>query len=90
MQDRGTFVIAGVDCAIFDGDWKLIETNDGKRSLYNIAKDPSETTDLLAKEAALSQRLETELARVKKELPTVRIRQRPGPGGPGPGNRGRP
>lgn len=29
VQDRGPFVIAGADFAIFDGDWKLIETADG-------------------------------------------------------------
>jgi len=33
VQERGPFVIAGTDFAILDGDWKLIETADGKRSL---------------------------------------------------------
>ena len=85
VQDRGCLVIAGTDCAIFDGDWKLIETSDGQRSLYQIAQDPGETTDLYASSAKIAQRLEAELARVKKDLPAVRVRPRPGPG-----NGGRP
>jgi arylsulfatase A-like enzyme len=36
-----------------EGDWKLIEQyEDGSLELYNIAKDPSETTDLAAAEPA--------------------------------------
>jgi arylsulfatase A-like enzyme len=89
VQDRGPFVIAGFDFAVFDGDWKLIETADGKRSLFQVAKDPGETTDLLSAQADIAQRLETRLAEVKKELPAVRTRPRPGPGGPGSGP-GRP
>ncbi|MCX7047656.1 MAG: sulfatase-like hydrolase/transferase [Candidatus Sumerlaeota bacterium] len=94
VQDRGAFVIAGTDFALFDGDWKLIETADGKRSLYQIVKDPGETTDLLAQHADIAQRLGTKLDEVKKDLPEVRARPRPGPGGPGapagpgPGRRG--
>jgi len=91
VQDRGAFVIAGTDFAIFDGDWKLIETSDGKRSLYQIAKDPGETTDLYSSSADIARRLEATLAEVKKDLPAVRVRPRPGPGnrrgagGPGVG-----
>jgi arylsulfatase A-like enzyme len=89
VQDRGSFVIAGTDFALFDGDWKLIETSDGKRSLYQLAKDPSETTNQLIQEADIAQRLGTKLDEVKRDLPTVSVRSRPGPGGPGAGQ-GRP
>jgi len=46
-----------------EGDWKLIEQyEDGRMELYNIAKDPSETTDLAdaepARVAALRGKLE--------------------------------
>jgi arylsulfatase A-like enzyme len=46
-----------------EGDWKLIEQyEDGSLELYNLAKDPSETTDLAAAEpnrvAALRGKLE--------------------------------
>jgi arylsulfatase A-like enzyme len=85
VQDRGSFVIAGTDFAIIDGDWKLIETSDGKRSLYQIAKDPGETTDLYSGSADVARRLEAKLAEVKKNLPAVSIRPRPKPK---PGNRG--
>lgn len=38
---------------IREGDWKLIEQyEDGSLELYNLAKDPSETTDLAAPEPA--------------------------------------
>lgn len=89
VQDRGAALIAGTDFAIFDGDWKLIETSDGRRTLYQIARDPGETTDLYASSAETAHRLEAELARLKQDLPTVRLRPRPGagsggrPGGPG-------
>jgi hypothetical protein len=83
VQDRGPFVIATADFAIIDADWKLIETSDNKRSLYQLAKDPGETTDLYAKSADIAHRLEAELARVKKDLPAVTTRPRPGPGGRG-------
>ena len=87
VQDRSCFVIAGTDFALFDSDWKLIETADGKRSLYQIAKDPGETNDLLTEQTAIAQRLGAKLADVKEELPEVRVRPRPGPGGPGSGKK---
>jgi arylsulfatase A-like enzyme len=83
VQDRGAFVIAGTDFAIFDGDWRLIEISDGKRSLYQIVKDPGETIDLYSSSADIAQRLEAKLAEVKKDLPAVRVRPRPGPGNRG-------
>lgn len=81
VQDRGPFVIATADCALFDGDWKLIETADGKRSLFQLADDPGETTDLLARQPEIARRLTGELAEMKKDLPTVRARQQPGASG---------
>ena len=83
VQDRGPFLIAHTDFALFDGDWKLIETARGRRSLFQITKDPGETTDLLAQEVAIAQRLGATLAEVKKDLPAVRVGPRRGPGGPG-------
>jgi len=85
VQDRTPFVIATADFAVIDGDWKLIETSDGTRSLYQLANDPGETTDVHAEFAEVAQRLETKLAEVQKDLPAVRARPRPGPGNRGPG-----
>jgi arylsulfatase A-like enzyme len=91
VQERGPFVIAGTDLAVIDGDWKLIETSDGQRSLYQLAKDPGETTDLYAKSPDITRRLDAKLAEVKKDLPAVTIRLRPGAGGRrGPGTKGSP
>jgi hypothetical protein len=83
--------VASHDCALIDGDWKLIEAADRKRSLCQRAKALGESTDLSAKSPASAHRLEAELARVKKNLPAVTIRPRPGPGGRrGPGANGGP
>jgi len=87
--DRGVFAIAAIDSALFDGDWKLIETSDGKQALYQISKDPAETTDLLANEPETAKRLAAKLAELKKDLPAVQTRPRPGAGGGGPGGAGR-
>ena len=83
VQDRGSFVIAAIDFAMFDGDWKLIETSDGKRSLFQVATDPGETTDLLSRHSDIAQRLTVKLAELKQELPAVHARPKPGAGGQG-------
>lgn len=86
--DRTPFLVATADFAIFDGDWKLIETAEGRRSLYQLSKDISETTDLYAKSGVVAQRLAAKLTELKKDLPAVTTRPRPGPGGPGGQRRG--
>jgi arylsulfatase A-like enzyme len=44
--------------AIRDGDWKLLINADGTQTeLYNLAKDPNETTNLAESEKASAQRL---------------------------------
>lgn len=80
---RSPFVIAGADCSLFDGDWKLIETSAGRVSLFNIVKDPRETMDLANDETYQTQRLQTELATIKQLFSQVSVRPRPGPQGPG-------
>ena len=82
-EARGPFVIAGSDCAIFDGDWKLIETAAGRRSLFHILNDPGETTDVITQHADIAQQLQAKLAEVKQEFSATSARPRPGPGGPG-------
>ena len=44
------------------GDWKLVVSGESKRELYNIRNDPSETTDLAAREP---DRVRTMLAALK-------------------------
>jgi arylsulfatase A-like enzyme len=90
IQERGTFVIAATDCALFDGEWKLIETSDNKRSLFHITQDPYEQTDVYSTSNPIALTLETKLNQIKKDLPTVTVRQRPGPGSIGGARRGPP
>ncbi len=44
-----------------------------ERSLYQITQDPGETRDLYASSAETAQRLEAELARLKNDLPAIRV-----------------
>ncbi|MEI6460472.1 MAG: sulfatase-like hydrolase/transferase [Verrucomicrobiota bacterium] len=79
--ERTSFLIASHDIALFDGDWKLIEFGDGKRSLYNLSTDISETKDEWAKQPELAAKLGAKLDELKKGLPAAPDRQMGGPGG---------
>jgi hypothetical protein len=69
-------------------EWKLIETSDGKRSLFHITQDPYEQADVYSTSNSIALNLETKLNQIKKELPTLTIRPRLGPGNIGGGKRG--
>ncbi len=44
--------------AVREGDWKLIEFHtDGRRELFHLREDPSETRNLVAREARVAKRL---------------------------------
>ncbi len=47
---RPIYIKGGSGSALRAGDWKLIESATGTLELYNLAEDPSETTDLAADE----------------------------------------
>jgi arylsulfatase A-like enzyme len=51
---------------LFDGSWKLITTSKGQRMLFDLSRDPQETTDLSASEPdrvdELARRLEATLS----------------------------
>jgi arylsulfatase A-like enzyme len=66
---RPAFLVASMDIALFDGDWKLVETNAGQRTLYNLRADISETKDLLAAQPELAAKLGAQLDTLKKDLP---------------------
>ena len=66
---RPAFLVASMDIALFDGDWKLVETNAGQRTLYNLKADMSETKDLLAAQPELAAKLGAQLDTLKKDLP---------------------
>jgi arylsulfatase A-like enzyme len=82
---RPPFLVASADIALFDGDWKLVETNAGQRTLYNLKADGSETKDLLAVQPELAAKLGAQLMAMKKDLPAYTG----GTVGPGGGKAGK-
>ena len=84
---RPAFLVASADIALFDGDWKLVETNAGQRTLYNLKADVSEAKDLLATQPELAAKLGAQLDTLKKDLPAYSAGSI-GPGG-GKGGKGK-
>jgi arylsulfatase A-like enzyme len=63
---------------IREGDWKLIEQyEDGSLELYNLAKDPSEKTDLAAAEPARVAALRGKLEAWRRSMGTVPLKPNP-------------
>jgi arylsulfatase A-like enzyme len=85
---RPAFLVASADIALFDGDWKLVETNAGQRTLYNLKADVSEAKDLLAAQPELAAKLGAQLDTLKKNLPAY-SGGNIGPGGGGKGGKGK-
>jgi len=85
---RPAFLVASADIALFDGDWKLIETNAGQRTLYNLKADISEAKDLLSAQPELAAKLGAQLDSLKKDLPAYSGGSI-GPGGGGKGGKGK-
>lgn len=83
--DRKPFLIASFDTALLDGDWKLYESDDGLRSLYNLKDDLSELTDLVTKQPEQLTRLGKIMDELKKSLPPITVKRESvvGPGGGG-------
>jgi arylsulfatase A-like enzyme len=82
---RPAFLVASADIALFDGDWKLVETNAGQRTLYNLKADMSEMKDLLAAQPEMAAKLGAQLMAMKKDLPAYNG----GTVGPGGGKAGK-
>jgi arylsulfatase A-like enzyme len=85
---RPAFLIAMQDIAFIDGDWKIIETSDGQRSLFNLAKDIGEEKDLASEQGEVLKSLGTKLDELKKGLPVASAGRGAGPAGKGPGAAG--
>ena len=71
---RPAFLIAAGDIAYLDGDWKIIETSDGKRSLYDLRTDIGESKDLLSSQPELAAKLGKQLDSLKQGLPAATTR----------------
>ena len=80
-QNRGPFLISAANSALFDENWKFIETNDGRTMLFEIIKDPGELRDLILEQPAIAERLQTRLSEIKQTFPPVPSRRLP-PGRP--------
>ena len=66
--------------AVRKGDWKLIKIAllPGKTQLFNLAKDPSETTDVAAENPEIVKDLEARLlAYAKEQKPSLWIKAQP-------------
>ena len=66
---RPPFLVASADLALFDGDWKLVETTAGQRSLYDLKTDIGEAKDLLKTQPEQAAKLGAVLDTLKKDLP---------------------
>jgi arylsulfatase A-like enzyme len=90
---RDPFIVASFDIALIDGAWKLIEFQQGGRSLYNLKDDISEATDLFPARTDVASQLGAKLDALKKDLPAITSEQetrRAGPGsGKGPPGKGK-
>ena len=86
---RPAFLIASHDLACFDGDWKLVETSDGKRTLFNLAKDSGEAKDVAAEQPEVFRTLGGKLDELKKDLPAAGSRRTLPGGGAGKGPPGK-
>jgi len=64
--------------AVREGDWKLIEFyQDGRRELYNLRADVSETHNLVLKEPAVTARLAATLDQWRRKTGAVMPRKNP-------------
>ncbi len=82
-NERAPFLIASHDIAMIAGDWKFIEFDGGKRSLFHLANDIPETTDLIGKDPEITKKLAMQLDSLKQNLPASPARRANGSGGPG-------
>jgi len=61
------------NCAIREGNWKLLANSDGSRvELYDLATDPRESRNLAVTRPAVAKRLKAKLLRWRKSLPVLR------------------
>ena len=81
---NGPFIVAGSDIAIFDGDWKLIQNQDGRLSLFNLRTDPRESINVWDQNVETGECLKKQLLEAASKFPSLAQRRGPPPGNPGP------
>lgn len=72
---REPILIATGEWALIDGDWKLIELNNGRRSLFHLTEDMAEIRDLSTTQADRFQQLGARLDAMKQSLPAAPTRR---------------
>ena len=83
VTERTPFLVAGYDIALVDGDWKMIEFQNGLRSLFNVKEDMVEQKDQINSQPEVAKRLGAKMDEMKKGLPAAPARAaRPGGGRP--------
>jgi len=63
--------------AYFEWPWKLIDSSDGEHELYDLAADPHETTNLVAKDTERAARMQATLAKALAEADKTAWHPRP-------------
>ena len=85
VTERTPFLVAGYDIALVDGDWKMIEFQNGQRSLFNVKDDMTEQKDQLSSQPELAKRIGAKMDEMKKSLPPAPARAARPKGGTGGG-----
>jgi hypothetical protein len=73
--------------AIFDGDWKLIQSMDGRLSLYNLKEDSQERNNVWEENKDVGERLQKSLKEITGSFPNLSQRRGPPPRSPRPSAR---
>ena len=58
--------------AVEDGEWKYIEASDGSRELYEVVKDPAETSEVGATHADVMAQMKAKLEAWRSQVPEYR------------------
>ena len=65
--------------AFFDGDWKLVQTLDGRMFLFNLKTDPREAKNMWSQNIEVGRRMQNLLQETAKEFPNLSPIRGPGP-----------
>ena len=88
VGERTPFLVAGYDIALVDGDWKMIEFQNGQRSLFNVKEDLVEQKEQINSQPEVAKRLGAKMDEMKRGLPAVPAKPARPQGRPGGQPRG--
>ena len=76
-KERSLFWRFWNQAAVRTGDWKLILTGDGREMLFNLVKDPQETTNEVGNFPEIAQKLRSQLESWTDELEPAGLPTKP-------------